>query len=78
MTAINAWAALEAKKPLQPFSYDLGPLHPDEVEVAVEYCGICHSDLSVVNNEWGFSKFPVVPGHEVAGRVVASAPTPVG
>ena len=71
MTAINAWAALEAKKPLQPFSYDPGPLHPDEVEVAVEYCGICHSDLSVVNNEWGFSKFPVVPGHEVAGRVVA-------
>jgi uncharacterized zinc-type alcohol dehydrogenase-like protein len=71
MTAINAWAALEAKKPLQPFSYDPGPLHPDEVEVAVEHCGICHSDLSVVNNEWGFSKFPVVPGHEVAGRVVA-------
>jgi alcohol/geraniol dehydrogenase (NADP+) len=70
MTAINAWAALEAKKPLQPFSYDPGPLHPDEVEVAVEHCGICHSDLSVVNNEWGFSKFPVVPGHEVAGRVV--------
>lgn len=71
MTAINAWAALEAKKPLQPFSYDPGPLHPDEVEVAVEHCGICHSDLSVVNNEWGFSKFSVVPGHEVAGRVVA-------
>jgi uncharacterized zinc-type alcohol dehydrogenase-like protein len=71
MTAINAWAALEVKKPLQPFSYDPGPLHPDEVEVAVEHCGICHSDLSVVNNEWGFSKFPVVPGHEVAGRVVA-------
>src|SRR5271169_6318656 len=71
MTAMNAWAALEAKKPLQPFSYDPGPLHPDEVEVAVEHCGICHSDLSVVNNEWGFSKFPVVPGHEVAGRVVA-------
>jgi uncharacterized zinc-type alcohol dehydrogenase-like protein len=47
MSAINAWAALEAKKPLEPFSYDPGPLHPDEVEVAVDYCGI---SLAKVND----------------------------
>lgn len=42
----------------------------DEVEIKVGYCGICHSDLSMVNNEWGFSLYPLVPGHEVIGEVV--------
>lgn len=68
---INAWAATAAKQKLEPFSYDPGPLGAEEVEVAVEHCGLCHSDLSVINNEWGFGNYPVVPGHEVIGRVVA-------
>jgi uncharacterized zinc-type alcohol dehydrogenase-like protein len=50
---------------------DLGPLGEEEVEVAVEYCGVCHSDLSMLHNEWGFSHYPAVLGHEVVGRVVA-------
>jgi uncharacterized zinc-type alcohol dehydrogenase-like protein len=50
---------------------DLGALGDEEVEVAVEYCGLCHSDLSVLNNEWGVSQFPAVLGHEVVGRVTA-------
>jgi len=71
MSIIRAWAAQGPKQPLAPFQFDPGPLGPDEVEIAVEYCGICHSDLSVINNDWGFSQFPVVPGHEAVGRIVA-------
>lgn len=46
-------------------------LGPEEIEIAVEHCGICHSDMSMLDNEWGFSVFPLVAGHEAVGRVVA-------
>lgn len=68
---VQAWAAMEAKQKLQPYEYDPGELGEEEVEIEVETCGICHSDLSVINNEWGISSYPVIPGHEVIGRVVA-------
>src|SRR5690606_21220427 len=71
MSTIRALAAMKAGGPLEPFSYDPGPLGPDEVEIAVEHCGICHSDLSMLDDEWGFSAYPFVPGHEAIGRVVA-------
>ena len=74
MNRIRAWAAMSAGKPLEPFGYDPGPLGPEEVEVAVEHCGICHSDLSVIDNAWGNSVYPAVPGHEVVGKVVAMGP----
>lgn len=70
-TAIHAWAAHEAARPVTPFSYDPGPLGAEEVEIRVEHCGLCHSDLSMIDNEWGFSGYPVVGGHEVIGSVVA-------
>jgi len=69
--AINAYAAKSAKAPLEEFSYEPGPLGPNEVEVAVTHCGICHSDLSMIDNDWGFSQYPLVPGHEVIGAVAA-------
>src|SRR5437868_13490420 len=53
---------------------DLGQLGAEEVEVAVEHCGLCHSDVSVLNNEWGISQFPAVLGHEVTGRIMAVGP----
>jgi uncharacterized zinc-type alcohol dehydrogenase-like protein len=56
---------------LEPFTYMPGPLGRDEVEVAVTHCGICHSDLSMVLNEWGMTQYPLVPGHEVIGTVAA-------
>ena len=68
---INAYAADSAGAKLQPFSYDPGQLQPGQVEIDVEYCGLCHSDVSVVNDEWGMTAFPVVPGHEVVGRIAA-------
>lgn len=71
MATIHAWATQGPKQPLEPFDYDPGPLRPDEVEVAVEHCGICHSDLSLINNEWGIAKYPLIPGHEVIGCVAA-------
>jgi len=66
---INAYAAFEPKAELKPFAYDPGALKPQEVEIEVRYCGICHSDLSVIDNEWGNSQYPVVPGHEVVGTL---------
>lgn len=57
---------------MQPFEFDPGPLGDEEVEIAVSHCGICHSDLSMIDNEWGMSAFPLVPGHEAAGVIVAA------
>lgn len=71
-TKIRAWAATAAKQKLERYDYDPGPLGDEEVEVAVEYCGLCHSDLSMIENEWGMSAYPLVAGHEVVGRIVAA------
>lgn len=68
---IHAYAALEAGQALRPFEYDPGELNHNEVEIDVDFCGICHSDLSMVENEWGISQFPLIPGHEVVGKVAA-------
>ncbi len=68
---IKAYAAFEPGGELKPFEYDPGPLARDEVEIAVEHCGICHSDLSMINNDWDMSEYPLVPGHEVVGTIAA-------
>lgn len=68
---IKAYAAFEAGGELKAYEYDPGPLADHDVEIAVDYCGICHSDLSMLNNEWGITKYPFVPGHEVAGTISA-------
>ncbi|MFK7909337.1 MAG: NAD(P)-dependent alcohol dehydrogenase [Akkermansiaceae bacterium] len=68
-TTINAYAAKEPGSKLEPFIYEVGELQPDEVEIDVLYCGICHSDLSMIDNEWGMSEFPLVGGHEVIGKI---------
>ncbi len=65
----KAYAASAAKNELKPFEYEPGPLAENEVQVKVETCGICHSDLSMLNDDWGMSQFPLVPGHEVIGIV---------
>ncbi len=71
MNTIHAYAAKEPKTPLQPFEFEPGELGPDQVEIKVSHCGICHSDLSMLDNEWGMAQFPLVPGHEAVGTVVA-------
>ena len=67
----KAWVARGPKQRLEFDTVDLGPLGDDEVEIAVESCGLCHSDLSVLNNEWGISQYPAILGHEAVGRVTA-------
>jgi uncharacterized zinc-type alcohol dehydrogenase-like protein len=68
---IKAYAAHEAGGKLQPWEYEPGALQPEQVEIQVEYCGICHSDLSMLKNDWSMTEYPFVPGHEVVGTVVA-------
>jgi alcohol/geraniol dehydrogenase (NADP+) len=68
---IKAYAALNAGGKLQPFEYDPGKLGVLDVEIDVEYCGICHSDLSMLHNEWGMTSYPFVPGHEIIGSITA-------
>jgi uncharacterized zinc-type alcohol dehydrogenase-like protein len=71
MGKIRAWAVPGPGQKLEPYEYDPGPLGADEVEIAVEHCGICHSDLSMIDNAWNFSSYPLVAGHEAVGRIVA-------
>jgi uncharacterized zinc-type alcohol dehydrogenase-like protein len=66
---IKGYAAKGPKQPLEPFEFEPGPLGKHEVEVKVSHCGICHSDLAMIDNDWGFSAYPLVPGHEVVGTV---------
>ena len=69
---INAHAAKRAGAKLRPFVYEPEPLGPNDVEVAITHCGICHSDVHLVDGEWG-DHFPLVPGHEIVGTVTTGA-----
>ena len=71
MTTIHAYATTETAGQLSPFEYEVGSLGHDEVEIDVVSCGICHSDLSMIDNEWDMSEYPLVPGHEVTGTIAA-------
>jgi alcohol/geraniol dehydrogenase (NADP+) len=71
MAEIHALAATRAGADLESFSYDPGPLRDEQVEIDVQYCGICHSDLSMLHNDWHITQYPFVPGHEAIGTVVA-------
>src|SRR6266436_4448874 len=71
MQEFKAYGASRTNGPLESFSFDPGQLGAEEVEIKVSHCGLCHSDLSMLDNEWGMSQYPFVPGHEVTGKVVA-------
>jgi uncharacterized zinc-type alcohol dehydrogenase-like protein len=71
MPTVKAYAATEVEGQFEPFEFELGDFAPNEVDISVESCGICHSDLSMLDDEWGMTKFPLVPGHEVVGKVSA-------
>src|SRR3984885_190704 len=69
---VSAFAAPASKQPLVSFEYEPAPLAPTDVEVEISHCGICHSDLHLIDNDWSTSTYPLVPGHEIVGRVVAA------
>lgn len=71
MRTVNAYAAAAPGSKLDKFQYNLPELGTEQVDIKVEYCGVCHSDLSMLNNEWGQSTYPFVPGHEIVGEIVA-------
>jgi uncharacterized zinc-type alcohol dehydrogenase-like protein len=68
----SAFAALAAKEPLTPFTYEPAPLGPTDVEVEITHSGICHSDIHLIDDDWSTSSYPLVPGHEIVGTVVAA------
>lgn len=71
MANVQAWGSEAAGSELRLISFDPGALGAEDVEIAVDYCGVCHSDLSMLDNDWGITTYPFVPGHEAIGRVVA-------
>jgi uncharacterized zinc-type alcohol dehydrogenase-like protein len=77
MIASHGWAAQSAATPLAPFSFFRREPHEHDVVVEIQFCGVCHSDIHSVRNEWGNAVYPMVPGHEIIGRVaeVGSAVT---
>ena len=77
MTKTAAFAAQSATTPLAPFSIDRREPTAHDVQIEIDYCGVCHSDIHQARNEWGWSIYPLVPGHEILGRVkkVGSAVT---
>lgn len=66
---IHAYAAMQAGADLEAYQFDAGELQAHQVEVKVEYCGLCHSDISVIHNDWHSSVYPVVAGHEIIGTI---------
>lgn len=71
MIATKAYAAQSATSPLGPYSFERREVGPHDVRIDILYCGVCHSDLHQIRDEWGGSIFPMVPGHEIVGRIAA-------
>lgn len=67
---VLGYAAHSATDDLAPFRFERRTPRPDDVEIEIQYCGVCHSDLHMARNDWGWTFYPVVPGHEIIGRVV--------
>ncbi len=74
MPEFHAYAAAEPGAKLTPFSYEAGEIRAHEVEVDILACGLCHSDISMINNDWRASRYPLVAGHEIVGKVSALGP----
>jgi uncharacterized zinc-type alcohol dehydrogenase-like protein len=71
MTAIKAYAAYDAETPLKPYSFDRKELGAKQVQIEILYSGVCHSDIHTAKGDWGPAIYPLVPGHEIVGRITA-------
>jgi uncharacterized zinc-type alcohol dehydrogenase-like protein len=71
MIPVNSYAAMDSNTPLVPYKFERRAVGPDDVEIDILFCGVCHSDLHQAKNEWGGSNYPMVPGHEIVGKVTA-------
>jgi alcohol/geraniol dehydrogenase (NADP+) len=70
-TTVNAYRSIEPGSRLEPYEFELPDLGPGEVDIDVESCGVCYSDVSMIDNDWGFTPYPITPGHEIVGRIRA-------
>jgi len=70
-TIVQGYAAFSAGGALAPYSFERRTLRPDDVEIDILFCGVCHSDVHHVKNDWGGEEYPIVPGHEIVGRVTS-------
>ncbi len=73
MTQVKGYAAETANAPLTPFNFERREVGPHDVQIEILFCGVCHSDVHQVRDEWGGSIFPMVPGHEIVGRFALSS-----
>lgn len=73
-TTVNAFRATEPGGPLEPYQFELPELEYGDVDIDVDSCGICYSDVSMIDNDWGFTPYPITPGHEIVGRIRATGP----
>lgn len=71
MAIARGYAATDASKPLTPFTFERREPDADDVVISIQYCGVCHSDIHTVRNEWKNAVYPIVPGHEIVGIVTA-------
>lgn len=69
MIPVKGYAAPKANIPLAPFKFDRREVGPHDIQIEIKYCGVCHSDIHQVRDEWGGSIFPMVPGHEIVGTI---------
>jgi uncharacterized zinc-type alcohol dehydrogenase-like protein len=68
------YAAHSPDSPLAPFAFERRALRPNDVAMEILYCGVCHTDLHVARNDWNKTYYPIVPGHEIVGRVIGTGP----
>jgi uncharacterized zinc-type alcohol dehydrogenase-like protein len=71
MPTTNSYAALSSKSPLEPLRINRRELRPEDVSIEILYCGVCHTDLHTARNDWGWTRYPCVPGHEIVGTIKA-------
>ncbi|WP_049722901.1 NAD(P)-dependent alcohol dehydrogenase [Gilvimarinus polysaccharolyticus] len=71
MGTTYSYAAQSDSSPLAPYQFNRRNLRADDVAITIDYCGVCHTDIHFAENDWGMSVYPVVPGHEIVGRVSA-------
>jgi alcohol/geraniol dehydrogenase (NADP+) len=69
MSTIHGYATHAAGAELLHYKYEPGDLQPNEVEIEISHCGVCHSDVHLMNNDWGNTQFPFIPGHEIVGTI---------
>jgi uncharacterized zinc-type alcohol dehydrogenase-like protein len=78
MALIHGFATHAAGAELLPYKYDPGDIKQNEVEIAITHCGICRNDIHMVDNDWGISQYPLIPGHEIVGKVMGTGSAVLG